>query len=95
MPTTLPWIMHRAETQERTASASYLERHGVGNDEEDPQGQACLVRSVAPQAMDSGSNALNTDHIVDKRCWDRQQKSQLTAKCPRTPSRYQSLLLRI
>lgn len=81
------------QSRERMAPVSYLESHGVGNDEEDSQGQASLVSPVAPQAMNSSSNALNTDHIVDECCWDRQKRSQSTGKRPRTPSGYQSLLL--
>lgn len=44
-----------------------LERHGVGNDEEEPQGQPCLVCSVAPQAMSPGCDAQGADYIVQIR----------------------------
>ena len=42
-----------------------LERHGVGNDKEDPQGQPCLVSSVAPEAMSPGCDAQSAGHVVE------------------------------
>lgn len=71
--------MHRAETQERTASASYLERHGVGNDKEDPQGQPCLVSSVAPEAMSPGCDAQSAGHVVENPCKTRQWETHQQA----------------
>lgn len=44
---------------------SYLERHRVGDDQEEPQGQPRFVTPVTPQAMGSCCYAQGTDHIVE------------------------------
>jgi hypothetical protein len=44
--------------------ASYLECHGVGDDEEDPQGQPGFVSPVAPQAMSPCCDAQATEYGV-------------------------------
>lgn len=66
-PSDHPW-----DEDTTTAPASYLERHGVGNDEEDPQGQPSLVSPVAPQAMSPGCDAQGTDKVVKYPCKTRQ-----------------------
>lgn len=49
-------------------AASYLKSHGVGYDEEDPQGQPCFIGSVAPQAMSSGCDTQTGNHVVEYSC---------------------------
>ena len=68
LPLTINRVEERApgEWRKEVEPASYLECHGVGDDQEDPQGQPSFITPVTPQAMGSCCYAQGTQHIVEK-----------------------------
>lgn len=46
----------------------HLKRHGVGDGEEDPQGERSLVRPVTPQPVRAGGHAKSAEEVAHGGC---------------------------